>query len=95
MGVEQVEELVLEWERYPLKAEGLGADRLRQLVEVDPAEQLALVVLVENPVEGLVERPVEEVEEEEEAVELAGLSPDLEGALEMEVELEVQGLLGG
>ena len=94
MVVEQVEELVLEWERYPLKAEGQGEDRLEQLVEVDQAEQPALAVPVGNPTEVLVERPVEGVEVGE-AVELAGLAGDLEGALEMEVELEVQGLLGG
>ena len=91
MGVEWVEELRLEPEWDLLKAEGLGTDRLEQLMDAEAAEKLVLV-LVGNPAVDLVERLVEEVGVEE-AAEVVGPEEDLERALQLEVESAVQGRL--
>ena len=84
MGVEWVEELRLEPEWDLLKAEGLGTDRLEQLMDAEAAEKLVLV-LVGNPAVDLVERLVEEVGVEE-AAEVVGPEEDLERALQLEAE---------
>jgi len=84
VGVEWVEELRLEPEWDLLKAEGLGTDRLEQLMDAEAAEKLVLV-LVGNPAVDLVERLVEEVGVEE-AAEVVGPEEDLERALQLEAE---------